>query len=250
MSGPSTLPQAATDPPMPEPDQPLQDVRKGRAKGPKKRNAGGALAGVSAAESPAPKEDSLEALKPATEEAPAAISTIPSAEVSRPQAPAGSAGAIMTASLKGPAPTIPRKQVPSQASPTLAPKSPNSSSAKPNPYPATFNEQHKATTLGGDDKENADDERPMVKSPPGIRGPRPLPPSATRSRPQSSSSKDDEATTRPASQASSAPGFWSGLGRLVGKTNDSLSTPPPPPRKSSRVVSGQLQQDKERQDSR
>jgi hypothetical protein len=309
-SSPALPAKSATFPPSgavsePKAEGPLQDMRKGRAKGPKKRKGGGgtneatedapAVKAVEASSAPAPADDVVEV--------PAAVTP------NKPRAPPGSAASVMMASLrqkavpeaetdkpvvpaKSPAPEVQKPATPAKsfapfsrpaaqsedARPAVPPKSPAPEAQKPAtpakspglfstatdppktastanvPEFGGFGSAKKAlpTPKLDDDKENSDSTLPSVKAAASFWGRQPSPTKQTKPQIQLPSRKDEEAAMRSAGLLASSPSRPSsssnGLGISVTKANGSTNTPPtsaglpPKPSKSSRVVSGQLQE--------
>ncbi|KAK3725500.1 hypothetical protein LTR37_000470 [Vermiconidia calcicola] len=315
-SGSPAMPERSKTPAMTPSSEPpaeggqLQDVRKGRAKGPKRRKGGA-------------RDTEDETLAPATSEPPPTTSTsaLPvqtsaprietapeglfATEKPKPQAPPGSAASLMRASLQNsPAPrqkqTEPEKPAtpvkssavavagPREMKASVPTKSPSFSSTKQREDQPAINTRSPATTAAPnalpdkasdhqyvrndvpefkgfraaqrpgpsirveDDKENAGESSPSVKSVASMWSRQPQP---KKSEPpaqiQMPSRKDEEAAMRSAgllASSPSRPGSSNGLGISVNKNDEKTQTPPafasgpPKPSKPSRAVSGQLQE--------
>ncbi|KAK5132362.1 hypothetical protein LTR08_009133 [Meristemomyces frigidus] len=234
--------------------QPLEDMRKGRARGPKKRKQGG-----STADDPATKQDSvaepdselqLEAKGP-TEP----ISQTPTPiHMPKPRAPPGPAASLMAASPRGspkPLPKEPEKPATPAKNPTIAVKAVGLSQMAPKPDVPEISSGEKpvSSSLVDDNKENADDNAPSVKNVASFWGKQPSP-NKTEPAPQIQlpSKRDEEAAMRSAGLLATQPSSKKGLGISVEKSRGQVSTPPasaglpPRPAKSSRSVSGLLQE--------
>lgn len=242
---------------------PLQDMRKGRAKGPKKRKqddagtASPALDQPTAAEAEAIAETEVKSM---TDKDVAVASPL---HMPKPRAPPGSAASLMMASLHAsPKPEVPK----ASEAPTTPAKSP-ALPAKPVEFPkavpkvdvpefsgfSSIKRSPPAASKVDDDKENAGGSVSSAKSVASMWERRQPPPKKTESAMQvpSPSRKDEEAAMRSAGLLATSPARPSsknGLGISMEKSRGAVSTPPPsgglPPRpmKSSRVVSGQLQE--------
>lgn len=239
-----TAPQTASS--EPSAGDPLQDMRKGRAKGPKKRKQGGA-----AAESPAIEQQPPEP-QPRLD---------PEVAAPKPRAPAGSAASVMMASMRDSpklqqTPGEPNELKTSIQSPAAVPKSVEPLAATPRNDKPLFSGGLSSIKTSApipkvdDNKENADDVLPSVKSAASFWG-RQSSHEKTEAPPQIQlpSKKDEDAALRSAGLLSSSrPSSRNGLGISIEKANGRVSTPPasagipPRPTKSSRVVSGQLQE--------
>ena len=280
----------------------LQDMRKGRAKGPKRRKGG---ARDVESEPAAPAEPEPERKEAVTEATSAATRTIEPSDAGealepkpkpKPQALPGSAASIMMASLKKTSsedkPAIPAKSPlmsspkpsadiskvpPSETKPSIPAKSPSISTPKPSTDTSTMLSQSKsvgapppqndipefkgfgsikkrtpATSQLEDDKENAGEGSPSVKSTISMWGKQtPSKQTEPPSQIQLPSRKDEEAAMRSAgllASSPSRPGSSNGLGIKTESTNGDRSTPstplnmPPKPNKPSKSVSGQLQE--------
>jgi hypothetical protein len=288
---------SAATPSEPSATGPLQDVRKGRAKGPKKRRPG-----ASGQESPAAEQTPEVAAKdetnpkPITGQADATDEVAPEPpvpSVSKPRALPGSAVSIMMASLKAsPKPSEPsalpslttskakETSALSTAAATTKAKEASELSVKPDtastvsartvkaietpsaspsktevPEFGGFKSlEPSATTKADEDKENGGTATPLVRSLASKWGRQtPQFKSEPPAQIQLPSKKDEEAAMRSAGLLASSPGPGRsstpvGLGIAVKKTNNDGPTPPasaglpPKPAKSSRVVSGQLQE--------
>ena len=300
----SALPQASTITSTPRPSDPLrsaeqlQDMRKDRAKGPKRRK------GIAAA--PAPEESATTVIEiPAFNVPQEGIEV----EKAKPRVVPGSAASLMVASLKKSEPSLMEQKVP-QGSETLqdnassTPSTPSHKPTVPAKFPAAptpsqrtkapvtpakvtsiqgvpkptgdnaikpssatvsndvaefagFGSRKKSTPsmrLVEDDKENAGqlDNSPSVKSTASLWG-RPSSPKKATAPAQIKlpSKKDEEAAMRSAGLLASSPnrpdsshGSSTAVYRLdVGIEDASASSlVPPKPTKSSRAVSGQLQE--------
>lgn len=249
-----SAPRQAAPPSEPSAGQPLQDMRKGRAKGPKKRRQ--AEAGD---DRPIPVQEVASAPEPEAQPEPAVEASAPP-QPQKPRAPPGSAASIMMGSLRGsPKPQEPSKEVEKPATPI---KSPGISIKAQEPASKVGTDS--VPTFGGfgslrktapapqadDNKENSDETQPFVKAASSAWGRQPSP---TRAEvpPQIElpSQKDEEAAMRSAGLLASSParnGSSNGSGISVQKTPGQVSSPPasirmpPKPAKSSRTVSGQL----------
>ena len=311
MSGDSAPPASE-----PQAGAPLQDMRKGRAKGPKKRK-GGAAEPTASGEPSATSEETAPApaSAPGTKSPPLGKATPPkpTPNFSKPRPPPGSAASVMMASLqsKVSAPTQNEEsgqaEAPAQAelppraeSPPGVESRPDAPtkpelSAKPEFKPVTpakaanlqsstivardndtapavlakdaqparsiipefagFGTWRRAapSATSDDNKENGGSPAISVKSLTSMWTRPASPPKAERPTPiRLPSKKDEEAALRSAGLLASSPGRTTpttGLGISVTKRSepDALSPPPsgglpPKPAKSSRIVSGQLQE--------
>lgn len=312
------IPRRSMAPSMSTPSEPpaegahLQDMRKGRAKGPKRRKGGAKdiETETSAMSEPEPKVEEVAATNLPADEilAPEPEQTrepIEAAPKPKPRALPGSAASVLMASLnkspapaqqqaehtkpasplKGPAvsafnaseskPSIPAKS-PSISSPKPSqdkPLAPAKSSAVPSTPSAVQVNAGDASKKGDipefkgfgsikrpnstvrqleDNKENAGESSPSVKSAISTWG---KPPSSNKAdmpaQIQLPSKKDEEAAMRSAgllASSPSRPASRNGLGISVQKSNGSVETPPasanapPKPTKPSRSVSGQLRE--------
>ncbi|KAF2769366.1 hypothetical protein EJ03DRAFT_95332 [Teratosphaeria nubilosa] len=254
---------------------PLQDMRKGRAKGPKKRKQGGAEGQSTVAT--AEQSDvmlpprSTDFNKEAAVKDPVIAAASSPLQAPKPRAPPGSAASIMMASLRSPKAQESPAETEKPSTPTIPPKSPGLKSAKPDDTPKVdpmtgvptfegFSKMKKATpslqtTIASkidDDKENSTNGTASVKSAASMWAKQALPPK-TGAPPQIQlpSKRDEEAAMRSAGLLASSTASRSpsrGLGIDVPKGPRDLATPPgsaglpPKPAKSSRIVSGQLQE--------
>lgn len=293
-------------------DGQLQDMRKGRAKGPKRRKGGAKEAEVETAPSTEPEQKRVTADSTAPDEV--SISKHDGAEdiatpvqKAKPRAPPGSAASLMMASLqKSSVPTqkeaeADKATTPSKASgmfgsrplpvkPSTPAKSPAISGVRPVedkisnsvdspahlPKPTatpskpvdipTPSQKSDVPEFKGfasakkpmpvtrleDDKENAGEGSPSVKSAISGWGRQSTPKkSEMPTQIQLPSKKDEEAAMRSAgllASSPSRPSSQNGLGISVEKSNARVETPapsgslPPKPTKSSRAISGQLQE--------
>ncbi|KAK5122595.1 hypothetical protein LTR85_003858 [Meristemomyces frigidus] len=264
---PAMLERSSTAPAPRAPDEPsaagpLQDMRKGRARGPKKRKQGGAVIESTAIERPSP----VEPVQPAEADTESDRKNEPEEptplQMPKPRAPAGSAASLMMASLRA---TPKSTETPKESERPITPANSPAITIKPVEPPKVaskadvpdfggFSTTKRSTpaTQIDDNKENADG-LPTVKSVASIWGRQPSP-KKTEPTPQIHlpSQKDEEAAMRSAgllaSTSPARPSSRNGLGISVEKSRGSVSTPPasaglpPRPVKSSRVVSGQLQE--------
>jgi hypothetical protein len=253
----------------------LQDMRKGRAKGPKRRKGGARDVESEPAASAEPESETKKTVAEASSVAGQTIGpinageTVESAPQPKPQAPPGSAASIMMASLQ--------KAPSSESKPSIPAKSPSISSPKPSTDTSTVLSQSRSVEAPApqndipefkgfgsikkrtpamsqleDDKENAGEGSPSVKSAISVWGkqtPSKLmePPSQI----QLPSRKDEEAAMRSAgllASSPSRPGSSNGLGIKAEGASGDKSTPstpsnmPPKPNKPSKSVSGQLRE--------
>ena len=262
---------------------PLQDMRKGRARGPKKRKPGASAPGTPAL------EQLPEQLDPEPEVgADREVESSAPVHAVKPQVPPGSAESVMMASLPSRTRTTDdraevSKPALSEASPmnlTTRPQDEKpatpikSPAAFPKPFSmpgrgmdtaphtpkndaptfSSFGSTNKPTVAApaDDNKENTNNTLPSVKTAASFWG-RQAPPQQTGapSQIQLPSKRDEEAAMRSAGLLASSPSRPSSansLGMSVEKNSRQISTPPTPaglppkPAKSSRVVSGQLQE--------
>ena len=263
----SPLSATSSAPTEPVAGETLHDVRKGRAKGPKKRKHGDgavespALDQQPSSPAPASKSQPREELEKEDEIlAPTPI------HVTKPRAPPpGSAASLMMASLRGsPRPEdstkVPEKPVVAVKSPAVNPKpaeSPATATPKADvPEFSGFGSVRRSRTAPqtDDDKENTSESTlPSVKSAASFWGRHPSPKKAEApSQILLPSKRDEEAALRSAGLlASSSParqGSNDGLGISIQKSKRQVPTPPtsaglpPKPARSSRIVSGQLRE--------
>ena len=242
----------------------LQDMRKGRAKGPKRRKGGARDVESEPAASAEPESETKKTVTPAP---PAASETAESVPKPKPQAAPGSAASIMMGSLK--------KAPSSEIKPSIPAKSPSISSPKPSTDATTLPSQSKpveaqppqndipefkgfgsikkrtpAMSQLEDDKENVGEGSPSVKSAISVWGKQtPSKQMEPPSQIQLPSRKDEEAAMRSAgllASSPSRPGSSNGLGIKNEDAAGNSSTPstplnmPPKPNKPSKSVSGQL----------
>ncbi|RMY66479.1 hypothetical protein D0863_08405 [Hortaea werneckii] len=251
----------------PKAGEPLQDMRKGRAKGPKKSKRGAANTEVSKArqEAVSSLDEPQSQQKPETAtESPAEAPAPAPEQTQKPRAPPGSTASIMMASLRGSnqpqemskgseKPVTPAKSPSLSMKSAESPKEPAKDSV---PEFAGFGSiKNKAPMpLPDDNKENNDESRPSAKSAAAFWN-RQASPKRSEAPPQIQlpSQKDEEAAMRSAGLLASSPartggssGSGDGNSLSVQKSNGQASTPPastgapPKPTKSSRIVSGQL----------
>ncbi|KXL45657.1 hypothetical protein M433DRAFT_511274 [Acidomyces richmondensis BFW] len=258
---------AAATPTDPPADGPLQDVRKGRAKGPKKRTKA-AVSANSLSATLEPESSAVDTTTTANGDTRAESPAILSFQ-SKP--PPGSAASIMAASLKG---TSTAADIPLQAEkPSTPAKSPSISAKTGDKVPLTLKTTEKPPAVPitdvpdfagfgtkknmtsaqetGEIKEIRESSLPSVKSAARLWGRQPSPKyAATPAQIPLPSKKDDEALMRSASLLASSPARPGSKGGLEISAENSISeapTPSPPtnlppkPLKSSRAVSGQLQ---------
>lgn len=254
----------------------LQDMRKGRAKGPKRRKAGAKDVEtdptVPAASEGQPVESTL-LTSTSTEKLIEPFQSDREPEVTpklKPRAPPGSAASIMMPSLHKAPSSESKPSIPAKSPPIVSPKLPAEISTpaahiKPADSPAPrrndipefkgFGSAKKAASSFKqleDNKEKAGEASPSVKSAASIWGRQPSPKKAEPpSQIQLPSKKDEEAAMRSAGLLASSlsrPGSSNGLGIKDASTNGNSGTPSTPstapvkPAKSSRAVSGQLQE--------
>ncbi|RMY40796.1 hypothetical protein D0864_16242 [Hortaea werneckii] len=264
---PDQTSSAASPAGEPKAGEPLQDMRKGRAKGPKKSKRGAANTEVSNArqEAAPPLDESRSQQTPETAaESPAEVPAPAPEQTQKPRAPPGSTASIMMASLRGSnqpqeisksgeKPVTPAKSPSLSMKSAESPKEPAKDSV---PEFAGFGSfKNKAPMpLPDDNKENNDESRPSAKSAAAFWN-RQASPKRSEAPPQIQlpSQKDEEAAMRSAGLLASSPartggssGSGDGNSLSVQKSNGQASTPPasigapPKPTKSSRIVSGQL----------
>ncbi|KAI7318415.1 hypothetical protein KC315_g10049 [Hortaea werneckii] len=264
---PKQTSSAASPAGEPKAGEPLQDMRKGRAKGPKKSKRGAANTEISNAQQGAAppmfeprSQQKPDAAAESAAEAPAAAPEQPQ----KPRAPPGSSASIMMASLRGSnqaqemsngseKPSTPAKSPSLSMKSTESPKEPAKDSV---PEFAGFGSfKNKAPmSLPDDNKENNDESRPSAKSAAAFWN-RQASPKRSEAPPQIQlpSQRDEEAAMRSAGLLASSPARTGGSSVFgddnalsVQKSNGQASTPPastgapPKPTKSSRIVSGQL----------
>jgi len=283
MANSSNVPSRSQSPVIPsfsaaaKPDDPpaeglLQDVRKGRAKGPKKRNKAAGPTSSPPAEQPFQSanldgEVSVANTKATASGDHSAESTPVSS--SKPKVPPGSAASIIIASLKG---TSTSANLPLQSEKPLTPaKSPAIAAKAAEKAPLTIKIAEKASTVTkpdvpdftgfgavknvtsakdiNDNKQPPGSSLPSVKSAARLWGRQPSP--AHPAQLSFPNTKDDEAAMRSADLLASSPacpGSRGGLGIAdENSTSEALTASPstslpPKPAKSSRAVSGQLQE--------
>ena len=318
------IPQRSATPAMSPPSEPaaegaqLQDMRKGRAKGPKRRK-GGAKETESEDPEPTASQPKSEPIATKTSADPERQQSRPEEtldstladEKPKPRALPGSAASIMMQSLHKAAAPAPAQKDAAPEKPAIAAKSPSISSPNtcnnkpttpakssslyspqvPEQKPATpaksaailssttpsqrqaaatepaiqqrdvpefkgfglVKKPNQATLTFEEDKENAGEVSPSVKSTALGWGSRQSPPkrSGTPGQIQLPSKKDEEAAMRSAgllASSPSRPGSSNGLGISASNSNGSMetgaasATAPPKPAKPSRSVSGQLRE--------
>ncbi|KAK5166694.1 uncharacterized protein LTR77_008238 [Saxophila tyrrhenica] len=301
----AAAPRSSTPLPSPPSEPPaegaqLQDMRKGRAKGPKRRKGGAPAVEpdttASAIAEPSPPPMNTQAT-PDFEQRARVEAEPPLNEKTKPRALPGSAASLMVSSLQKRAPSPEKPQstaaVPSPVAPstpkvaddkpTLPAKSsligltrrPENAQATPSQSPVVgskpstlqqrpaevpkadvpefkgFGPVKRATAGREDNKENADESSPSVKSAASMWG-RPASASSQKvamsSQIQLPSKRDEEAAMRSAGLLASSPSrptSSNGPSGSPNRANDSMDMSPsvgapPKPNKPSRVVSGQL----------
>jgi hypothetical protein len=272
--GSSTTQSAGTTEPPAEGAQ-LQDMRKGRAKGPKRRKGGAKDVGAEASVPAEPaKEEEKPVIPPTTIEKPfemgQADAKVDVASKPKPRALPGSAASVMMASVKKTASNESKPSIPAKSPSIASPKQPADTSAvspqvksidaaapPQNDIPdfKGFSSNKKSTPSTRqleDNKENAGEDSPSVKSAASMWGkqtsPKKMEPPAQIPLP---SRKDEEAAMRSAgllASSPSQPGSSNGLGIKDTTGNGNTSRPSTPshiptkPAKPSKAVSGQLQE--------
>ena len=250
-------------------------MRKGRAKGPKKRKGGVKDHGGEEAASAEPAQEEAKPVTPliTTEksiEIGQADEKVDVASKSKPRAPPGSAASLMMASLQKAPSNESRPSIPAKSPLITSPKRPADTSTEPpqvrsvdstappqNDIPdfKGFSSNKKSTPSirqVEDNKENAGEGSPSVKSAASLWGKQA---SSKKVEPlaqiQLPSKKDEEAAMRSAgllASSPSRPGSRDGLGIKDGTSNGNTSRPTTPstvpakPAKPSKSISGQLQE--------
>ena len=242
-SGPGSTAMPAAPPGEPKAGEPLQDMRKGRARGPKKRQQGGKSAATPAQEQTAVASQPKLSPEPQPEPEPAMETPAP-LQPQKPRAPPGSAASVMMASLRGTPKPQESPQESEKPSPPVKKPSISVKPAETSPAPSKdavpefkgFGSFKKTapSSQADDNKENSDDTAPAVKSASSFWVNQSAPKRAEAPpQIQLPSKKDEEAAMRSAGLLASSPA-------RTGSTPPASTGAPPKPSKPSRVVSGQL----------